>query len=97
MICASLVLLQPLLSLTHWIFGSLMLPYKSSSLVHPLLSLTHWIFRSLMLPYKSSSLVQIMFAMHRFAQGMAAASPLRVVDCRWRGNKYKVSVMREGS
>ena len=23
---------------------------------------------------------------------MAAASPLRVVDCRWRGNKYKVSV-----
>ena len=50
-----------------------------------------------MLPYKSSSLVQIMFAVHRFAQGMAAASPLRVVDCRWRGNKYKVSVMREGS
>ena len=48
-------LLQPLLSLTHWIFRSLMLPYKSSSLVHPLLSLTHWIFRSLMLPYKSSS------------------------------------------
>ena len=31
MICASLELLQPLLSLTHWIFGSLMLPYKSSS------------------------------------------------------------------
>ena len=31
--CASLALLQPLLSLTHWIFGSLMLPYKSSSLV----------------------------------------------------------------
>ena len=31
MICASLALLQPLLSLTHWIFGSLMLPYKSSS------------------------------------------------------------------
>ena len=92
MICASLVLLQPLLSLTHWIFGSLMLPYKSSSLVHPLLSLTHWIFRSLMLPYKSSSLVQNVFAVHRFAQGMAAASPLRVVDCRWRGNKYKVSV-----
>ena len=61
-------------------------------LLHPLLSLTHWIFRSLMLPYKSSSLVQIMFAVHRFAQGMAAASPLRVVDCRWRGNKYKVSV-----
>ncbi len=55
MICASLALLHPLLSLTHWIFGSLMLPYKSSSLVHPLLSLTHWIFRSLMLPYKSSS------------------------------------------
>ena len=50
-------LVHPLLSLTHWIFGSLMLPYKSSSLVHPLLSLTHWIFRSLMLPYKSSSLV----------------------------------------
>ena len=48
-------LLQPLLSLTHWVFRSLMLPYKSSSLVHPLLSLTHWIFRSLMLPYKSSS------------------------------------------
>ena len=61
-------------------------------LLHPLLSLTHWIFRSLMLPYKSSSLVQIMFAVHRFAQGMAAASPLRVVDCRWCGNKYKVSV-----
>ena len=37
-------------------------------------------------------LLQIMFAVHRFAQGMAAASPLRVVDCRWRGNKYKVSV-----
>ena len=53
--CASLALLHPLLSLTHWIFRSLMLPYKSSSLVHPLLSLTHWIFRSLMLPYKSSS------------------------------------------
>ena len=31
--CASLTLLHPLLSLTHWIFGSLMLPYKSSSLV----------------------------------------------------------------
>ena len=31
--CASLALLHPLLSLTHWIFGSLMLPYKSSSLV----------------------------------------------------------------
>ena len=31
MICASLALLQPLLSLTHWIFRSLMLPYKSSS------------------------------------------------------------------
>ena len=29
--CASLALFQPLLSLTHWIFGSLMLPYKSSS------------------------------------------------------------------
>ena len=29
--CASLALLQPLLSLTHWIFGSLLLPYKSSS------------------------------------------------------------------
>ena len=29
--CASLALLHPLLSLTHWIFGSLMLPYKSSS------------------------------------------------------------------
>ena len=54
--CASLALLHPLLSLTHWIFGSLMLPYKSSSLEHPLLSLTHWIFGSLMLPYKSSSL-----------------------------------------
>ena len=71
--------------------------YASLVLLHPLLSLTHWIFRSLMLPYKSSSLVQIMFAVHRFAQGMAAASLLRVVDCRWRGNKYKVSVMREGS
>ena len=31
--CASLALLHPLLLLTHWIFGSLMLPYKSSSLV----------------------------------------------------------------
>ena len=31
MICASLALLYPLLSLTHWIFRSLMLPYKSSS------------------------------------------------------------------
>ena len=31
--CASLTLLHPLLSLTHWIFRSLMLPYKSSSLV----------------------------------------------------------------
>ena len=31
--CASLALLQPLLSLTHWIFRLLMLPYKSSSLV----------------------------------------------------------------
>ena len=29
--CASLALLHPLLSLTHWIFGSLSLPYKSSS------------------------------------------------------------------
>ena len=29
--CALLALLQPLLSLTHWIFRSLMLPYKSSS------------------------------------------------------------------
>ena len=29
--CASLALLQPLLLLTHWIFRSLMLPYKSSS------------------------------------------------------------------
>ena len=29
--CASLALLHPLLSLTHWIFGSLMLPYKSGS------------------------------------------------------------------
>ena len=33
MICASLALLHLLLSLTHWIFRSLMLPYKSSSLV----------------------------------------------------------------
>ena len=31
MICESLALLHPLLSLTHWIFRSLMLPYKSSS------------------------------------------------------------------
>ena len=31
MICASLALLHPLLSLTHWIFRSLMLPNKSSS------------------------------------------------------------------
>ena len=31
MICASLTPLHPLLSLTHWIFRSLMLPYKSSS------------------------------------------------------------------
>ena len=31
MICASLALLHLLLSLTHWIFRSLMLPYKSSS------------------------------------------------------------------
>ena len=31
MICASLALLHPLLSLTQWIFRSLMLPYKSSS------------------------------------------------------------------
>ena len=31
MICASLALLHPLLSLTHWIFRSLMLPYNSSS------------------------------------------------------------------
>ena len=31
MICALLALLHPLLSLTHWIFRSLMLPYKSSS------------------------------------------------------------------
>ena len=29
--CASLTLLHPLLSLTHWIFRSLTLPYKSSS------------------------------------------------------------------
>ena len=29
--CASLSFLHPLLSLTHWIFRSLMLPYKSSS------------------------------------------------------------------
>ena len=29
--CASLALLQPLLSLTHWIFRSLMRPYRSSS------------------------------------------------------------------
>ena len=31
--CALLALPHPLLSLTHWIFRSLMLPYKSSSLV----------------------------------------------------------------
>ena len=31
MICASLALLHPLLSLTHWIFRSLIIPYKSSS------------------------------------------------------------------
>ena len=31
--CASLALLHPLLLLTYWIFRSLMLPYKSSSLV----------------------------------------------------------------
>ena len=31
--CASPALLHPLLSLTHWIFRSLTLPYKSSSLV----------------------------------------------------------------
>ena len=31
MICASLAFLHPLLSLTHWIFRLLMLPYKSSS------------------------------------------------------------------
>ena len=31
MICALLALLHPLLSLTHWIFRSRMLPYKSSS------------------------------------------------------------------
>ena len=60
---------------THYIL-------RVALLLHPLLSLTHWIFRSLMLPYKSSSLVQNVFAVHRFAQGMAAASPLRVVDCR---------------
>ena len=35
MICASLALLQTLLSLTHWIFGSLMLPYESCSLAAP--------------------------------------------------------------
>ena len=29
--CASLALLHPMLSLTHWVFRSLMLPYKSSS------------------------------------------------------------------
>ena len=29
--CVSLALLHPLLSLTHWIFRLLMLPYKSSS------------------------------------------------------------------
>ena len=29
--CASLAFLHPLLSLTHWIFRSLVLPYKSSS------------------------------------------------------------------
>ncbi len=44
MICASLSLLHPLLSLTHWIFGSLMLPYKSSSLVQ-LMSAVHAIRR----------------------------------------------------
>ena len=36
--CASLALLHPLLSLTHWIFRSLTLPYKSSSLVQNVFS-----------------------------------------------------------
>ena len=36
-------------------------------------------------------LLQIMFAVHRFAQGATAPAALRVVDCP-SGNAYKVSV-----
>ena len=38
--CASLV--HPLLSLTHWIFRLLMLPYKSSSLVQNVFAVHHF-------------------------------------------------------
>ena len=36
-------------------------------------------------------LLQIMFAVHRFAQGATAPAALRVADCL-SGNAYKVSV-----
>ena len=39
----------------------------------------------------SLALLQIMFAVHRFAQGATAPAALRVVDCP-SGNTYKVSV-----
>ena len=39
----------------------------------------------------SLALLQIMFAVHRFAQGATAPATLRVADCP-QGNAYKVSV-----
>ena len=39
----------------------------------------------------SLALLQIMFAVHRFAQGATAPAALRVADCL-SGNAYKVSV-----
>ena len=67
--CASLSLLHPLLSLTHWIFRSLMLPYKSSSLVqnvftvHPRESVSHD-SQVALLPYSTAITDSQYFARH---------------------------------
>ena len=53
--CASLALLHPLLSLTHWIFRSLMLPYKSSSHSASTAVTDSLDFQVASLSYKSSS------------------------------------------
>ena len=55
MICASLALLHPLLSLTHWIFRVLMLPYKSSSHSASSAVTDSLDSRVALLPYESSS------------------------------------------
>ena len=67
--CASLSLLHPLLSLTHWILRSLRLPYKSSSLVqnvftvHPRESVSHD-SQVALLPYSTAITDSQYFARH---------------------------------